>query len=252
MANFTRLPQIMPEQPAESRVAGLACRILGDRSPSLAVDLEPGQSILFHPAAMLWKEASILLHQHSDTLIQADGPGRIGFGPAHRGSVPGMIFPIPLAAGDVVQIQSAHYLLAYNAMPEREQIQALGERLAGRAGFELDRFTAGPEGGVVWVQAHGDVFERGLLPGEPLDIQHEAWLCKDASVELQTIHPSDDPNARHQLHCLRLSGPGRIAFQTGRGQAAAPLAAASPAEAVPPGRQALRAVAGSLLGRFQP
>jgi uncharacterized protein (AIM24 family) len=251
MADFTRLPQIMPQQPAESSVAGLACRILGERSPSLAVDLEPGQSILFHPDAMLWKEASILLHQHSDTLVQADGPGRMGFGPAHHGCVPGMIFPVPLASGDVVQVQSAQYLLAYNAMPEREQIQALGERLSGRSGFELDRFTAGPEGGVVWVQAHGDVFERGLLAGEPIDIQHEAWLCKDASVDLQTLHPTDDPNARHQLHCLRLSGPGRVAFQTGRAHAAPPTAA-SPAEPAQPGRQALRAVAGSLLGRFQP
>lgn len=251
MADFTRLPQMMPQQPAESVLAGLACRVLGERAPWLAVDLEPGQAILFHPQAMLWKETSVLLYQYSDTLVQAEGPGRMGFGPAHPGASSGLIFAIPLAGGDVVQIQAAQYLLACNAMPEREQVQALGERLSGRPGFELDRFTAGAGGGVVWVQAHGDVFERGLLPGEPLDIRHDAWLCKDASVDLQTLHPTDDPTARHELHCLRLSGPGRVALQTGRPPAARMPVPAAATDTAQSGRQALRAVAGSLLGRFQ-
>ncbi len=252
MADFTRLPQIMPKQPAESTLAGLACCIMGEHSPSLAVDLEPGQTILFHPGAMLWKETSIILREIGDALMQAEGPGRLGLGPSHAGAIPGTIFPIPLASGDVVQVQSCQYLLACNATIEREQSQALGDRLSGRAGFEFDRFTGNPEGGVVWVQALGDVFERGLLAGEPLDISHDAWLCKDSTVDLQSIHPTDDPTARTQLPCLRLSGPGRVAFQTYRPAAIMPAPVSAATEPPPTGRQALRAVAGSLLGRFQP
>ncbi len=240
MADFARLPHPLPSQPAESLWAGIACRIAGG---ALAAELDPGQSILFNPQALLWKEPSIVLQQDAGGAMLAFGPGRIGF--SH--GVAGAIFPIPLSAGEAVQIRSGQFLFAAGAMLARETLQGLGDRLAGGAGSAADRFTASVEGGVVWVQAHGEVFERGLIEGEPFDVQPRAWLCKDPGVGLEAIYPTDDPGARFEIACLRLTGPGRIALQT----QALPVAAIETARLAEPSRPGLRAVAGSLLGRLQ-
>ena len=103
----------------------------------------------------------------------------------------------------------------------------------GGNGLVLDRFTAGVNGAVVWVQGQGSVFERGLIDGEVLDLRFGALLCKDAGVSVESLAPSNDKAARFEVACLRLTGAGRIAFQNS--------AASSPVglpDAKPPARRA--------------
>lgn len=242
MADFARLPQKLPPQPADTLLGGLACRVVGDLAPMLCVELEVGQMALVNAEAMLWKEAGVVLSQHHGGVAQAEGPGRCGLGHGFAG----VLFPMPLAMGEAVDVRCGHFLLSVGAEMVRDTIQDLGDRLSGGAGIAIDRFTAGPGGAVVWVQARGDMFERGLIQGEPFDIHHGAWLCKDAAVAVQAIFPSpdDDDGGRVELACLRFVGRGRVGFQSViDGAADTPQAlAARPAGG-------LRAAAGSLLGR---
>lgn len=202
----------MPPQPAESTFAGLASCIAGGDAPYLAIDLMPSQMVAFDPGLLLWREPTVTLgrSQAGEGLV-ARGPGRVGFS---RGTG-GRIFPVPLEAGASVQLARGHALLHAGASLSRERSQGLGDRLAGNTGVTLDRFTAGAEPGVVWVQAEGEVFERGLMEGEQLDLQPGALLCKDPAVGLESVFPLQGAGAGFELACLRCTGPGRIAFQTG-------------------------------------
>ena len=189
----------------------------------LCVELEPDQTVMFEPQALVWKEASIRLHEGASELMQADGPGRCGFG---RG-FPGEIFPMPLELGEAVEIRADHFLFGIGVERAAVRLQDLGDRLSGGAGLAVDRFTGGPGGGVVWVQARGDLFERGLMQGEPFDIRAEFWLCKDAAVEVQAIFPTGGADGPAEIACLRFIGRGRVAFQTGAPPPILPPPAAS-------------------------
>lgn len=238
MADFVRMPKSLPPQDADQRPAGLPCRIAGRLAPQLAVSLAQGQSILIDEPALLWKEPSVALSQKG-ALLQVQGPGDLGL----ARNAGGAVFPVPLMPGDSLQLRAGRFLLAYRATHGQELIQGLGDRLTGTPGLVVDRFTAGAKSAVIWVQAQGDMFERELLDGELLDVSHGAFLCKDAAVAIESVASSNDPGARFEIACLRLTGPGRVAFQT-----EAAVVSASPVESP---RQAppRRGVTGSFFGR---
>ena len=248
MARFDHLPQPLPRQAADSVLGGVACSLRGPGpattlASTLAATLEAGQAVLVDADAVLWKEASVTWRADGSDIVAA-GPGRIGFG-----GCAGMIFPIPLGPGERVELLAGRFLFGVGVTLARELVQDLADRIAGRAGVGLHRFTAGDDGGVVWVQAQGDVFEHWLRGGEPFDLRPQAWLCKDPGVALRMVAPDDD-QAAIGPGWLRLTGPGRIAFQTG---AAAPVAVVVSPEAARPAPgmlEGMRGVAGSLLARL--
>ena len=217
MADFVRMPKLLPPQDADQRPAGLSCRIAGQRAPQLAVSLAQGQAVLIDEQALLWKEPSAALSQKGG-LLQVQGPGDLGLS-RHAG---GAVFPVPLMPGESLQLRAGRFLLAYRASYARELVQGLGDRLTGAAGLAVDRFTAGSEEAVIWVQAQGDMFERELLDGEVIDVGHGMFLAKDATVGIESVAPSNDAGARFEIACLRLTGPGRVAFQTEAAMPSAP------------------------------
>ena len=219
----------MPEPSAESAVGGLACRVEAGETPCLVVGLEPGQSVVAYPAAVLWREPSVAISRGEGETVVLRGPGRAALA-RHSG---GTVFAMPLAAGDVVQLAGAQMLVAFGAAVSAERVKGLGDRLTGGDGFRLDRVTAGGQGGVVWVHAAGCVFERGLIDGEMFDVRVAGFLCKDSGVGLEHVFPLQGAGTEFDLVMLRCTGPGRIALQTG--QIVPPQAAA----AAPPARRGL-------------
>jgi uncharacterized protein (AIM24 family) len=228
MAEFDRMPHPLPKQLPVQRIGNVAFQIAGEGALTLGVTLDQDQTMLVDPPALVWKEPSITITPR-EGLLELKGPGRFG---VSRGFV-GPIFPIPLMAGDVVQVQHGQALLSSGAQVGLDRSMGLGDRLTGGNGLVLDRFTAGVNGAVVWVQGQGSVFERGLIDGEVLDLRFGALLCKDAGVSVESLAPSNDKAARFEVACLRLTGAGRIAFQNS--------AASSPVglpDAKPPARRA--------------
>jgi uncharacterized protein (AIM24 family) len=241
MTDFARLPHRLPPQPEISRLGGLACRIEDGAWPALSVVLQIGQSALLNAKALLWKEPSIWLLDEAAGVIRADGPGRLGF--ARNGG--GEIFPVPLAAGESVEVAAECFLAACGVRFSRQMFSDLGARLAQGAELAMDRFTADHEEAVVWVQAQGAVLERGLTEGEPFDLRPGALLCKDARVDVQAIPCDDTIGGVADMAWLRVTGPGRVAFQT----MMPPVR--EPDGQVPRPANGLRGVAGTWLGRVQ-
>ncbi len=232
MADFSRLPTRMPPQPQDSDVAGLACRIESGATPCLAVDLEPGQTVIGTAAALLWREPSVTVGRGEADSITLRGPGRAAFARFAGGT----LFPVPLAPDAVVQIAGDHMLLAFGSTVVAERVKGLGDRLTGGDGFRVDRVTAGAQGGVVWVQGTGDVFERSLIEGEMMDLRASGFLCKDPGVQIENVFPLQGARSDLDLALLRCTGPGRIALQI------APVAAVTP----PPPPTAKRGLLGRL------
>jgi uncharacterized protein (AIM24 family) len=224
MADFSRLPARLPPQPDEVALGGLACRIETGAVPCLAVDLEPGQSVTAPMAALLWREPSVSIGRGEGAAIVLRGPGRAGFARPAGGT----IFPMPLAPDAVVQVAADHVLLAFGAGIAAEQTKGLGDRLTGGEGLRLDRVTAGPQGGVAWVQGAGCVFERGLIEGEMIDLRGSGLLCKDPGVRIENVLPLQGAQADLDLVLLRCTGPGRVALQTGAPAPAGVAVAAAP------------------------
>jgi uncharacterized protein (AIM24 family) len=241
MTDFARLPHRLPPQPEVSRLGGLACRIEDGAWPALSVVLQVGQSALVNPQAVLWKEPSVWLLDEAAGVVRADGPGRLGF--ARNGG--GEIFPVPLMAGESVEVAAGCFLAACGVRFSRQMFSDLGARLAQGAELAMDRFTADHETAVVWVQAQGAVLERGLTEGEPFDLRPGALLCKDASVDVQAIPSDDTTGGVADLAWLRVTGPGRVAFQT----MLPPVR--EPDGQMPRPAIGLRGVAGTWLGRVQ-
>ncbi len=234
------MPHALPPQAGEQRLGGLACRIVGHLAPHLVVALDARQRVLVDPQALLWKEPALTLSVW-DAMLAVQGPGHFG---VSRGAG-GAVFPVPMLAGEIVQVRRGRFLVSLGAARMQDVVQGLGDRLSGTAGLMVDRFTAGPDGAVLWVQAQGDMFERGLIDGEVLDLSHAAFLCKDAGVAIESVAATNDSASRFELPCLRLTGPGRVAFQTATETVA--LVAAAPDTRRP--AQSGRGVAGSFLGR---
>jgi uncharacterized protein (AIM24 family) len=199
----------MPQQPPDSALAGLACHIEDGATPYLAVDLEPGQTISGVAAALLWREPSVVIERGEGDTITLRGPGRVAF----SRFVGGTLFPVPLEPDGAVQIAGDHMLLWFGTTVVAERIKGLGDRLTGGEGFRVDRVTAGGAGGVVWVQGAGDVFERGLIEGEMMDLRSSSFLCKDPAVRIENVFPLQGARSDLDLALLRCTGPGRIALQ---------------------------------------
>jgi len=87
-------------------------------------------------------------------------------------------------------------------------------------GFQVDRFAAGSEPGVVVLQAGGDVSFRDLAAGETVLVKPPSVLFKDPEVswELHVEFPSAGAKLwrswANRYLWLRLAGPGRVALQS--------------------------------------
>ena len=212
MTMFVRAPAALPPLPESSDLLGVSCRVVGGAAPSLAVALEPGQRVEINPAALMWKDETTALRIDAEGGVWARGPGRLGLALAH----PGQIFPLPLRRGEVMEVRAGHFLLASGVERRGGQLRGLADRIAGGAGVAFDSFYAGDQGGVVWVASLGGVVERALAPGEVLEMRPDAFLAKDDSVGIAAaiIGEGGDSDA-FAWPCLRLTGAGRVALQTG-------------------------------------
>ncbi len=206
MSVFDRLPNPLPDVPATSGADGVACALIGENRRSLAIVIEPGQAISINPKALLWKDEAAKLIGDPNGVVLVQGPGRVGLALGFAGD----IFPLPLHRGDVVQVQSGHFLFSAGAERRSQNLRGLADRLSGSAGTALDMFRAGAEGAVVWVQAASAVLERNLAAGEALDIRQDAFLAKDDSVGIEAMLASGEG---FSWPCIRLTGPGRVALQ---------------------------------------
>jgi uncharacterized protein (AIM24 family) len=184
---------------------------------------------------------------------QADGPGTIAL--AH--DAPGELVALPLQPGTSVDVREHALLAATNKVayewvasdvwfvtsgqskpdaPAGMKLLKMGMEMAGATserqerrdepewhypvGQNMDRFSAGDQPGLVFVQAGGNAYTRDLADGESILVKPPALLFKDPEVEMQ-LHV-EYPAAGLKLWkswgnrylWLRLRGPGRVGLQS--------------------------------------
>ena len=214
MTLFDRAPAALPPISDELILTGVACRVMDGVAPSLSVVLEPKRSVEINPACLVWKDETLSLLADTDGGVWVRGPGRVGLALGQGGQ----IFPLPLRRGESVQVRAGQFLMAAACERRPGQQRGLADRMSGGAGVAFDSFTAEDQGAGVGVASLGGVVERALSPGEVLELRPDAFLAKDDQVGLMgSIIGEAGDGEGFSWPCLRLTGAGRVALQTGTG-----------------------------------
>jgi uncharacterized protein (AIM24 family) len=184
-------------------------------------------------------------------MATATGPGHVAF--AHSSA--GELIALPLQAGASIDVCEHRLLVAtegisfdwqesgvwYTTSGRDAGAQGAGAGLLraglGMVGQEpdsdpedsgvhypmgryVDRFTAGPNPGLVMIGARGNAYNRYLEPGESLLIKPPSLLFKDPSVgvQLHVEHPAAGVQFwrswGNRYLWLRLHGPGRVGIES--------------------------------------
>lgn len=158
-------------------------------------------------------------------MMQAQGPGMIGFSSNH----PGETLAVPLTPGRSVEVVEHRFLVATgNVAYEWDNSNIWFTTQDGDetewhypVGQTLDVFSATSGPGLLLLHGPGNTFVRDLAPGERILVQPGGLIWKDRSVRmfLHFEYPHGQywfSSSRWQAKTiwLTLEGPGRVAVQS--------------------------------------
>ncbi len=219
------------------QIGNSSCQIEGKFVPAADMNLAAGDSVYFAHHVLLWKDPQVNITTMSLKgawkrlfgglpliMTQAEGPGHIAFSQDN----PGELIPIPLRAGQMVDVRE-HMLLVATSSVAYDWFQT-GIWYTTRegndsethypVGYCMDRFSAGSTHGLLILHAGGNIFTRNLSPGQTILIKPTALVFKDPTVQMQLHfeHPGGlfamwRPWSNRYIW-LRLTGPGRVAVQS--------------------------------------
>jgi len=213
------------------------CQIEGLYVPVADMNLAPGDSVYFSHHVLLWKDPQVNITTMPLAggwkrmfaglpliMTQAQGPGHIAFSK----DVPGELIPVPLQAGQALDVRE-HIFLAATSNVQYEWFNT-GIWFQTRNGDDtethypvgmfMDRFAAPQSPGLLLLHAGGNTLVRELAPGQTILVKPTALIYKDPAVGMQ-LH-FEHPAARfmgwgswsNRYLWLRLWGPGRVAVQS--------------------------------------
>lgn len=231
-SGWTELPSIADM--ARIQFGQSTCQVEGRLVPVAEMKLAAEEGVYFSHDVLLWQEPGVHVDAMAMTkpwtrhrsgmplvMLQASGPGRIGF--SH--DVAGELIALPLQRGAAVDVRENVLLAAtlgvtydwaetgvwFVATQEQKEDQAggvkllkMGLELAGATsgndrdrnrneqptwhypvGQYIDRFHAGDKPGLVLVQVSGNAYVRDLAAGESILVKPPALLFKDPTVGMQ-------------------------------------------------------------------
>jgi uncharacterized protein (TIGR00266 family) len=205
---------------------GLKYRIMGTMQQTLAVDLQPGQSIYSDTGAMSWMSANINMN------IKASGglagmfkravggtsaviidftassvPGQVAF----TTDFPGKILPFELDTNQSVIIHKHAFLCAEQSIGlDTFFTSKLGVGLFGNEGFVLQKLT-GP--GTAFAELDGDAVQYRLQPNQVMRVEpgHVAMFESTVTFDIEVIRGITNISLSGEgLFLATLRGPGRI------------------------------------------
>jgi uncharacterized protein (AIM24 family) len=234
-SGWTQLPA--RKDMTKLQIGNSSCQIEGVYVPAADMNLAAGDSVYFAHHVLLWKDTQVNITTMPLKgawkrafaglpliMTQAAGPGHIAFSQDN----PGELIPIPLQAGQSIDVRE-HMMLVATSSIAYDWFQT-GIWFQTKNGDEvethypvgnfMDRFMAGPTPGLLILHAGGNVFTRTLGPGQTILVKPTALVMKDPSVQMQLHfeHPgglfSMWGNWSNRYLWLRLHGPGRVAVQS--------------------------------------
>ena len=196
---------------------------------TVAVDLEPGETVYSQTNCMCWMNDAIDMQTHTGggllaglkrsfsggslfvTEFTARGEGHVAFAPRF----PGTILPIELAAGQSLICRKETFLCAMKSVAfDVVWHRKLGAGVFGGQGFILQR-VSGP--GTVWLDLSGEVVHRDLGAGERLRVHAGHVGVMDPTVQFDITLVPGVRNilfGGEGLFLATLTGPGHVALQS--------------------------------------
>jgi uncharacterized protein (TIGR00266 family) len=196
---------------------------------TLAIDLNPGETVFSQTNCMCWMNDAIEMNTHTGggflaglkrsfsgggffiTDFTARGPGHVAFAPRF----PGTIIPVQLGAGQALICRKETFLCAEKSVTfDIAWQKRLGAGFFGGQGFILQRIS-GP--GTVWLDLSGEVVHRDLAAGERLLVHagHVGVMDPSIGFDIQMV-----PGFKNilfggdGLFLATLTGPGHVALQS--------------------------------------
>src|SRR5437660_1437165 len=218
------------------RIADMTITIDGELVPVVDIMLGNQMPIYFEHHILLWKHPGVQIGFKSLRgaarrffaglqifISEAQGPGNISFS---RDSV-GQIVALRLQPGQMVEVREHQFLVATSNVDYGFRFQqGAANILFSRTGLFIDQFTCMGGEGLVLLHGYGNVFEKMLAPGEPLDVEPVAWLWKDPAVQMTVTTVAGSQRgggifgaigglmAGASIILNRFTGPGRLGIQS--------------------------------------
>ncbi len=219
-------PVLMKPVVADETFAGVRYEIKGALVPVLTITLAE-TPVFFEHHILLWKSPSTRIGVKAAKgllrrvisgmpilLTSASGPGQVAV--SRDGA--GQIVPLPLAAGEAIDVREHQYLAATDQIAySTTRVRGIMNWVFGGNSIIIDQFRALTEPGIVWVHGFGNVFEVTLAAGESLDIEPGGWLYKDPSVAMKTHTQNFSSGffgSAASFFWNRMTGPGRVGIQS--------------------------------------
>ncbi len=222
------IPKQHPTTIHDGTAPGVKFRIEGELTPVLHLALDGSTNVFFEHHVILWKQPAIdvqlmklkgafsrVLSGMPIFMTEATGQGEIAFSRDN----PGQLFPITLKPNESIIVREHQFVAATSTGSyDYGRVKGVTSMLFGNQGFFVDRFTAGPEGMVIWLYAHGNAYDIELAAGETIDVEPGSWIYQEQSVSysqeffgLKTGLLGGGGN----LVFNRFVGPGRVGLQSG-------------------------------------
>src|SRR2546428_9653667 len=165
------IPVLLPTQAQDASFAGVNFHIQGELVPVLHLELA-AVPVYFEHHILLWKDPHININVKSlggafkrmlagmpIVMTDARGPGRIAFS---RDGV-GHVFALHLQPGESLDVREHQFLAATDAVDYSfAWVKGAANILFGGTGLFVDTFSAGRQGGGLWLHGFGHGFEVAL------------------------------------------------------------------------------------------
>lgn len=218
------LPTV-PEVTGQSKT-GIKYHILGTVQQTLAVELQPGQTVYSDTGAMSWMTNTVTMNTKASgglggmlkravsgasafiiDFAVSGGPGQVAF----TTDFPGKILAIELDPNQSIIMHKHTFLCAEHSVNlDIFFTRKLGAGLFAGEGFILQKLT-GP--GVAFAELDGDAIEYHLQPGQVMKIEpgHVAMFESTVSFDIEMIKGLANIFLGGEgLFLATLKGPGRI------------------------------------------
>ena len=194
--------------------------------PVLHVELSR-MPIYFEHHILLWKEPQVMIGVKKLAgmfkrvisgmpifMVQAAGPGQIGF--SRDGA--GHVFGIHLQQGQSLDVREHQWLAATDSLDYTfNRVKGFANIMASGTRLFIDTFNCTQAEGILWIHGYGNVFELTLASGQQIDIEPGGWIYKDPTVRMETNFQQLSTGifaSAGQLVFNRFTGPGRVGVQS--------------------------------------
>ena len=206
--------------------AGVTYHVEGELVPVLHLELS-AMPVYFEHHILLWKDPSVqigikklsgafkrVISGMPVVMVQAGGPGQIGF--SRDGA--GHVFGMHLQRGQSLDVREHQWLAATDSLDFTfTRVKGFANVMFSGTGLFIDTFTCMANEGILWLHGYGNVFEIVLAPGQQIDIEPGGWIYKDPTVRMETVVQGLSTGifaSAANLVFNRFTGPGRVGVQS--------------------------------------